>query len=96
MIYLTLIFYFLWLIFLIENIDSDFYNSWHIICCGIFFVMFLIMFAITIESVENKKATQHTNYTECIKANSINAVDYGYADERIKNIQKLCNAIYNN
>ena len=61
-----------------------------------FLSMFAITIAITIESVKNKKATQHTNYTECIKANSINAVDYGYADERIKNIQKLCNAIYNN
>jgi hypothetical protein len=58
--------------------------------------MFFMMFAITIESVEAKKTTQHNNYTDCMRANSIGVVSYINADERIRNIKKLCNATYSN
>ena len=96
MISLTLIFYFLWVIFLIGIINSDFDNAGYWAWCLVFFIMFFIMFALTIESVQAKKTTQHNNYTDCMRANSIGVVSYNNADERIRNIKKLCNATYSN
>jgi len=96
MISLTLIFYFLWVIFLIRIINSDYGSAGDIAGCLLFLIMFFMMFAHTIESVQAKKTTQHNNYTGCMRANSIDVVSYRNADERIKNIKKLCNATYSN
>jgi len=96
MIALTIIFYFLWLIFLIGSINSDFNSGGYLAGCALLFLMFFLMFALTIKSVGDKKATQHNNYTDCMKANSIGVASQHDADQEIKDIKKLCNAIYSN